>query len=202
MDSFNEGIETASTTPPPSEPSTISASMTYATIKFPDYDVWTADKFRRFPGFTIGHDPSRERTWWWHFGFRMKDNTGRPRTRKIVWVCERCFLRNKPRTTDYVFIASTGGGIVRHLRKEHNIVPPSQHARPVAGSGGTDRNILDMLRADPTNPSDPGFGSIQRASTINQRASEMFQYLSINFITRQDISIQRDGINVDEVDVC
>ncbi|OBS15954.1 hypothetical protein FPOA_27928 [Fusarium poae] len=48
----------------------------------------------------------------------------------------------------------------------------------------------------------PGFGSIQRASTINQRASEMFQYLSINFITRQDISIQRDGINVDEVDVC
>jgi hypothetical protein len=120
MDSFNEGIETASTTPPPSEPSTISASMTYATIKFPDYDVWTADKFRRFPGFTIGHDPSRERTWWWHFGFRMKDN--RPRTRKIVWVCERCFLRNKPRTTDYVFIASTGGGIVRHLRKEHNIV--------------------------------------------------------------------------------
>ncbi|OBS15738.1 hypothetical protein FPOA_13466 [Fusarium poae] len=105
MDSFNKGIETASTTPPPSEPSTISASMTYATIKFPDYDVWTADKFRRFPGFTIGHDPSRERTWWWHFGFRMKDN--RPRTRKIVWVCERCFLRNKPRTTDYVFIAST-----------------------------------------------------------------------------------------------
>ncbi|OBS15043.1 hypothetical protein FPOA_14063 [Fusarium poae] len=105
MDSFDEGIETASTTPPPSEPSTISASMTYATIKFPDYDVWTADKFRRFPGFTIGHDPSRERTWWWHFGFRMKDN--RPRTRKIVWVCERCFLRNKPRTTDYVFIAST-----------------------------------------------------------------------------------------------
>ncbi|KAG7000368.1 hypothetical protein FOFC_03219 [Fusarium oxysporum] len=152
MDSFDEGIETASTTPPPSEPSTISASMTYATIKFPDYDVWTADKFRRFPGFTIGHDPSRERTWWWHFGFRMKDN--RPRTRKIVWVCERCFLRNKPRTTDYVFIASTGGGIVRLLRKEHNIVPPSQHARPVAGSGGTDRNILDMLRADPTNPSD------------------------------------------------
>ncbi|KAH7231239.1 uncharacterized protein BKA55DRAFT_196670 [Fusarium redolens] len=93
MDSFDEGIETASTTPPPSEPSTISASMTYATIKLPDYDVWTADKFRRFPGFTIGHDPSRERTWWWHFGYRMKDN--RPRTRKIVWVCERCFLRNK-----------------------------------------------------------------------------------------------------------
>ncbi|OBS15084.1 hypothetical protein FPOA_14096 [Fusarium poae] len=43
MDSFDEGIETASTTPPPSELSTISASMTYATIKFPDYDVWTAD---------------------------------------------------------------------------------------------------------------------------------------------------------------
>jgi hypothetical protein len=51
-------------------------------------------------------------------------------------------------------------------------------------------------------PLGTGFGSIQRASTINQRASEMFQYLSINFITRQDISIQRDGINVDEVDVC
>jgi hypothetical protein len=110
MDSFDEDIEAASSTPPPSEPSTSSASTKYAPIRFPDYEAWTTDKFRRFPGFTIGHDSSRERTWWWQFGFRMKDNRSRPH--KIVWICERCFLRNRPKTTDYVYIALTGGGIV------------------------------------------------------------------------------------------
>jgi hypothetical protein len=120
MDSFDEDMEAASSTPPPSEPSTSSASTKYAPIRFPDYEAWTTDKFRWFPGFTIGHDPSRERTWWWQFAFRMKDNRSRPH--KIVWICERCFLRNRPKTTDYVYIASTGGGIVRHLRKEHEVV--------------------------------------------------------------------------------
>jgi hypothetical protein len=38
---------------------------------FPDYEAWTAEKFERFPGFTIFHDASRERTWWWQFGFRI-----------------------------------------------------------------------------------------------------------------------------------
>ncbi|KAH8742985.1 hypothetical protein F5883DRAFT_50468 [Diaporthe sp. PMI_573] len=76
------GIEAASSTPPPSEPSTSSASTKYAPIRFPDYEAWTTDKFERFPGFTICHDPSRERTWWWQFGFRMKDNRSQPN--KIV----------------------------------------------------------------------------------------------------------------------
>jgi hypothetical protein len=119
MDSFGEETEDVST-PPPSEPSTSAASTKYAPNRSPDYEAWTTDKFKRFPGFTTCHDPSRERTWWWHFGFRMKDNSSRPH--KIVWVCERCFLRNKLKTTHYTFIASTAASIVRHLRKEHKIV--------------------------------------------------------------------------------
>ncbi|KAG7406401.1 Asperfuranone polyketide synthase afoG [Fusarium oxysporum f. sp. rapae] len=152
MDSFDEE-DAASTPPPPSELSTSSASTKYAPSRFPDYEAWTIDKFERFPGFTICHDPSRERTWWWQFGFRMKDNRSQPH--KIVWICERCFLRNRLKTTHYVFIASTAGGIVRHLSREHKVVPPSrQRTGPVSGNGGAQRNLLDMLHADPTNPRD------------------------------------------------
>ncbi|KAG7408128.1 putative AC transposase [Fusarium oxysporum f. sp. raphani] len=152
MDSFDEE-DAASTPPPPSELSTSSASTKYAPSRFPDYEAWTIDKFERFPGFTICHDPSRERTWWWQFGFRMKDNRSQPH--KIVWICERCFLRNRLKTTHYVFIASTAGAIVRHLSREHKVVPPSrQRTGPVSGNGGAQRNLLDMLHADPTNPRD------------------------------------------------
>lgn len=120
MDSFDKEMEVVSSTPAPSEPSTSSAPTSYAAGRFPDYGAWTTDKFERFPGFTICHDLSRERTWWWQFGFRMKDNRSQPH--KIVWVCERCFLRNKLKTTNYVFIASTAGSIVRHLKKEHKVL--------------------------------------------------------------------------------
>lgn len=120
MDSFDEEMEDASSTPPPSEQSASSTSTKYAPSRFPDYEAWTTDKFKRFPGFTACHDPCRERTWWWQFGFRMKDNGSQPH--KIVWVCERCFLRNKLTAAHYTFIASTAGSIVRHLRKEHRIL--------------------------------------------------------------------------------
>jgi len=116
MDSFDEEIEDDSSAALPSESSTLSASTRYAPSRFPDYEAWTADKFERFPGFTI----CRERTWWWQFGFRVKDNKSQPN--KILWICESCLHRNKPKTTLYVFIASTSGSIVRHLKKEHKIL--------------------------------------------------------------------------------
>lgn len=61
MDSFDEEMEVVSSTPTPSEPSARSAPMPYAAGRFPDYEAWTADKFERFTGFTICHDPSRYR---------------------------------------------------------------------------------------------------------------------------------------------
>ncbi|KAH7190454.1 hypothetical protein DER44DRAFT_753260 [Fusarium oxysporum] len=66
IDSFDEEVEDATTSipPPSSELSTSSVSTKYAPSKFPDYEAWTIDKFERFPGFMICHDPSRERTWW------------------------------------------------------------------------------------------------------------------------------------------
>ncbi|KAG7423407.1 putative AC transposase [Fusarium oxysporum f. sp. raphani] len=116
MDSFDEEVEDATTSipPPSSELSTSSASTKYAPSKFPDYEAWTIDKFERFPGFTICHDPSRERTWWWQFGFRMKDNRSQP----------------------------------------HKIPPCGKMTDPGSRNGGTQRNLLDMLHADPTNPRD------------------------------------------------
>ncbi|EFZ03855.2 hAT family dimerization domain protein [Metarhizium robertsii] len=153
MDSFDEENEDVSLTPSPYEPSASSVSTKDAPSRFPDYEAWTTDKFERFPGFTTCHDPTRERTWWWQFGFRMKDN--RSQSHKIIWVCEKCFLRNKLRSTHYVFIASTAGSIIRHLRKEHKVMPPSrQDASVIVGSGGAERNLLGMLRADPMNPRD------------------------------------------------
>ncbi|EGU73571.1 hypothetical protein FOXB_15921 [Fusarium oxysporum f. sp. conglutinans Fo5176] len=172
MDSFDEEVEDATTSipPPSSELSTSSASTKYAPSKFPYYEAWTIDKFERFPGFTICHDPSRERTWWWQFGFRMKDNRSQPH--KIVWICERCFLRNRLKTTNYVFVASTAGGIVRHLSREHKVVPPcGKMTGPGSRNGGTQRNLLDMLHADPTNPRDQTLVSNLRSSfdlTVNQ----------------------------------
>ncbi|KAM7210763.1 hypothetical protein V8F06_013858, partial [Rhypophila decipiens] len=56
-------IEDDSSAALPSEPPTSSASIRYAPNRFPDYGVWTTDNFEQFPGFTICHDPSRERTW-------------------------------------------------------------------------------------------------------------------------------------------
>ena len=58
MDSFDEQSEDVSSTLPPSEPSASSASTKYAPSRFPDYEAWTTDKFERFPGLTICHDPS------------------------------------------------------------------------------------------------------------------------------------------------
>lgn len=120
MASLDEELDVASSPPPLSEPSTRSTPTPSNPAGFPDYEAWTPEKFERFPGLTIYHDSTRERTWWWQFGFRMKDN--RAQAPKIVWVCERCFLRNKLKTANYVFIASTAGGITRHLKKEHNIL--------------------------------------------------------------------------------
>ncbi|KAL3588155.1 hypothetical protein FPOAC2_14054 [Fusarium poae] len=104
-------------------------------------------------------------------------------------LCDRCELLR--RDDDY----DEGEGRVEEVIEEESEGETEEKAEEETegesqGEGETDGET------------EAGFGSIQRASTINQRASEMFQYLSINFITRQDISIQRDGINVDEVDVC
>ncbi|OAQ58230.1 ribonuclease H-like protein [Pochonia chlamydosporia 170] len=150
---FGEEMENASSTPPPSEPSISSTSSAHGSSRFPNYQTWTTDKFKLFPNFTTCHDPSRERTWWWQFGFRMKDHGSEPH--KIVWVCERCFLRNRMKATHYTFIASTAGSIVRHLRKEHKIFQPAGSREDgVVGTGSAQRSLLDMLRADPKNPRD------------------------------------------------
>ncbi|EFY95405.1 Ribonuclease H-like protein [Metarhizium robertsii ARSEF 23] len=153
MDPFDDETDNVSSTPPPSEPSTNSTSSVHEPSRFPDYQTWTTERFKRFPNFTACHDPSRERTWWWQFGFRMKDHGSE--SHKIVWVCERCFLRNKTKAARYTFIASTAGSIVRHLRKEHKVVQPvGSHEEVALGTGAAKRNVLDMLRADPKNPRD------------------------------------------------
>lgn len=82
----------------------------------------------------------------------MKDHGSKPH--KIIWVCERCFLRNKTKAPRYTFIASTAGSIVRHLRKEHGVVQPAGPEEAITGTGAAKRSVLDMLRADPTNPRD------------------------------------------------
>ena len=129
------------------------------TQRCPYYQVWTADRFERSTGFTTCHDPSRQRLWWWQFGLR---------TEGPLWVCERCFLRNKIKATYYTFIASTGGSITRHLRRSTRSWCTIS-CYPVCESSA--RNAYELvsqrqrscrprgcktecLRADPTNPRD------------------------------------------------
>ncbi|KAJ9419097.1 hypothetical protein QL093DRAFT_2565266 [Fusarium oxysporum] len=87
--------------PPSSELLTSLASTKYVPSKFLDYEAWTIDKFE------------------------MKDNRLQPH--KIVWICERCFLCNRPKTINYVFVASTAGGIIWHLSREYKVVVGSRN---------------------------------------------------------------------------
>ncbi|KAK2686779.1 hypothetical protein QWA68_014952 [Fusarium oxysporum] len=58
-------------------------------------------------------------------------------------------------TINYVFVSSTAGGIVRHLSREHKVVLPcGKIISPGSRNGGIQRNLLDILHADPTNPRD------------------------------------------------
>lgn len=96
----------------------------------------------------------------------MKDHGSKPH--KIVWVCERCFLRNKTKAPRYTFIASTAGNIVRLLRKEHGVVQPAGSEEVITGIGAAKRSVLDMLCADPTNPRDQSLLSNLFDPAINQ----------------------------------
>jgi hypothetical protein len=81
-----------------------------------DYSVWTAERYALWPGLVAAPDGTRERAWWWQYGYRMKDE----RSAKIKWVCVRCFKRKRSATPLYTFIASTGIAITKHL-KGHSI---------------------------------------------------------------------------------
>jgi len=81
-----------------------------------DYSVWTAERYALWPGLVAAPDGTRERAWWWQYGYRMKDE----RSAKIKWVCVRCFKRQRSATPLYTFIASTGIAITKHL-KGHSI---------------------------------------------------------------------------------
>ncbi|QLI71023.1 uncharacterized protein G6M90_00g080370 [Metarhizium brunneum] len=82
IDSFDDDTDDISSAPPPSDPSNNSTSSAHDPSGFPDYQTWTTERFKRFPNFIICHDPSREQTWWWKYGFSMKDHGTEPH--KIV----------------------------------------------------------------------------------------------------------------------
>lgn len=137
MDSFDEEAEEGFSSLLPSEPSTLSSSTKNSSNVFPNYNVWTADRFERFLGFITCYDPSRERTWWWQFGFRMKDHNSRPY--KIMWVCEECFLRKKINIRHYtthpevcaepsqvVFTTLSNAGISRIYATEGSYTPSQE----------------------------------------------------------------------------
>lgn len=84
---------------------------------FPDYSIWTPDRFAAFPGLGLYHEPKKELKWWWKYGFRLKDPK-RPLKLQQIWVCEACFLVKKKT----VFVASGSRSIEKHLKENHRVV--------------------------------------------------------------------------------
>ncbi|KAI1332179.1 hypothetical protein F5Y16DRAFT_358769 [Xylariaceae sp. FL0255] len=42
---------------------------------FPDYSVWTPERWAAYPGLSNYHDLHKERVWWWKYGYRLRDPT-------------------------------------------------------------------------------------------------------------------------------
>ncbi|KAG7001259.1 putative AC transposase [Fusarium oxysporum f. sp. conglutinans] len=176
MDSFDEEVEDATTSipPPSSELSTSSASTKYAPSKFPDYEAWTIDKFERFPGFTICHDPSRERTWW-QFGFRMKDNRSQPH--KILLLLDWLTYHNLP----FNLVNSER---FRRLLLYNN---PSLREEQIP----SDRTLVNLLTSEYNRAS-------QEVRVLLQKARSMVHFTFDGWTSRQNASFL--GINAHFVD--
>lgn len=102
------------------EPETVSAAPATATAgSLPDYSFWTEEIFTHFPGLVTFHESINEKSWIWRYGFRMRDPRVKPA--KALWICHICCRRRKPTPSNYTYVASTTGGIERHLRKSHGI---------------------------------------------------------------------------------
>ena len=85
---------------------------------FPDYSVWSATQFARFPQHIIHHNAAKERVWWWAHGYRLISQHEKP---QVVWVCESCLLTTPHVRIQFKFVANTGKSIISHLDYNHNI---------------------------------------------------------------------------------
>lgn len=87
---------------------------------WPDYSVWTPELYKHFPNYTSAHNQSKESAWWWRFGYRLRTTEYPKLPWKMVWICHRCVTqRLLPRYSSFVFVASTGKSITRHLLSVH-----------------------------------------------------------------------------------
>ena len=91
-------------------------------VGYPDYSVWTEERWAAYPGLANYHNPTKERKWWWRYGFRLRD-CSRPKNQDQIWVCESCFLAKKP-AKDTKFVATTSGSIENHLKDSHGVIDP------------------------------------------------------------------------------
>jgi hypothetical protein len=149
-------METAEMSPqPPSSivPPSTSSSAPALTPEQPDYSLWTAEKYARWPGLVEFHDTLAERSQWWRFGYRMKDERS---PKKIYWICYRCFKRNRPATNQYTYNASTWNAVEKHMRKAHGIL------RPNATAPHHSRNLTEMIAIDAQPPDQVLAGQLRR----------------------------------------
>jgi hypothetical protein len=97
-----------------------------------DYDKWDPQWLKRFPGYVLAHDPTKERSWWWQHGYRLKKKSGS--ITKFRWVCADCVARHRPPTavSKYSYDASTGKCIGPHLETHriHNPHPSQPASNP------------------------------------------------------------------------
>ncbi|KAI1285133.1 hypothetical protein F5Y03DRAFT_402205 [Xylaria venustula] len=83
---------TASSSPSASPmPSSVSSRATPTPSRrphgFPDYSVWTEERFREYPGYVTCHEIRAEVKWWWEHGYRLL-NTNKAPKREVVWVLQ------------------------------------------------------------------------------------------------------------------
>lgn len=155
MSSFNSDsnldiMEVSSQAPTSMAPPSSSSSSSTVPSDTPDYSLWTAEKYALWPGLIEFHDTLAERSHWWRFGYRMKDER---HPKRIFWICYCCFKRNRPSTNQYTYNASTWNAIERHMKKMHRTLRPTDTATIRS------RNLTDMLQIDPINPQNQTFAA-------------------------------------------
>jgi hypothetical protein len=113
-----------------------------------DYGNFDLQWLARFPGYILAHDPSKERSWWWQHGYRLKRKING--VVKHRWVCAECVAKHHPPLiTKYTYDASTGKCIEPHF-EIHRICNPDGQSEPARD--GKQPAITQYLGIDDVDP--------------------------------------------------
>ncbi|KAH8200229.1 hypothetical protein TruAng_005621 [Truncatella angustata] len=98
MDSSSLASSRAATT------SIISSTQLGTVLSYPDYSIWNAEAFERYPGYLNAHSIAKEHVWWWSYGFRLQN--GNRESIVFYWLQE---IEDPARATGPILVSRPTG---------------------------------------------------------------------------------------------